>query len=145
MTGGPRQPDCRFVCGERARSSGGKQKERDEGGFHEAKIRFTRSAGAIKIKELVRLCRADSMPAVAITDTGNLFGALEFAETRDDVGIEVDGAVVGRGRCLRDRGGERRQEKSAEGPRGDRVPLHPPRRAGQSRRKLAGATGGVNA
>ena len=40
---------------------------------------YSLSAGAIKIKELVKLCRANSMPAVAITDTGNLFGALEFA------------------------------------------------------------------
>ena len=40
---------------------------------------YSLSAGAIKIKELVALCRGEAMPAVAITDSGNLFGALEFA------------------------------------------------------------------
>src|SRR4051812_9328222 len=49
---------------------------------------YSLSAGAIKIKELVKLCRADSMPAVAITDTGNLFGALEFAIACTDAGIQ---------------------------------------------------------
>ncbi|MBV9828500.1 MAG: PHP domain-containing protein, partial [Alphaproteobacteria bacterium] len=42
---------------------------------------YSLSAGAIKIKELAGLCRAEAMPAVAITDSGNLFGALEFAMT----------------------------------------------------------------
>src|SRR3954451_18395587 len=49
---------------------------------------YSLSSGAIKIKELVKLCRADSMPAVAITDTGNLFGALEFATSCTDAGIQ---------------------------------------------------------
>ena len=49
---------------------------------------YSLSAGAIKIKELVKLCRADAMPAVAITDTGNLFGALEFAIACTDAGIQ---------------------------------------------------------
>ena len=35
--------------------------------------------GAIKIKDLVDLCAANSMPAVAVTDTCNLFGAMEFS------------------------------------------------------------------
>src|SRR5689334_11425288 len=49
---------------------------------------YSLSSGAIKIKELVRLCRAQAMPAVAITDTGNLFGALEFATSCADAGIQ---------------------------------------------------------
>src|SRR3954452_20448689 len=49
---------------------------------------YSLSSGAIKIKELVRLCRAQTMPAVAITDTGNLFGALEFATACADSGIQ---------------------------------------------------------
>ena len=49
---------------------------------------YSLSSGAIKIKELVRLCRAQAMPAVAITDTGNLFGALEFAIACTDSGIQ---------------------------------------------------------
>ena len=40
---------------------------------------YSLSEGAIKIGDLVDLCKAGRMPAVAITDTGNLFGALEFS------------------------------------------------------------------
>src|SRR5437016_626934 len=49
---------------------------------------YSLSSGAIKIKELVQLCRAEAMPAVAITDTGNLFGALEFATACAEAGIQ---------------------------------------------------------
>src|SRR5260221_787435 len=49
---------------------------------------YSLSAGAIKVKELVQLCRAEAMPAVAITDTGNLFGALEFAMACVDAGVQ---------------------------------------------------------
>src|SRR5579864_5926855 len=49
---------------------------------------YSLSAGAIKIKELVQLCRAEAMPAVAITDTENLFGALEFATACADGGVQ---------------------------------------------------------
>ncbi len=36
--------------------------------------------GAVPVKKLPDLCAADGMPAVALTDTGNLFGAQEFSE-----------------------------------------------------------------
>ncbi len=49
---------------------------------------YSLSAGAIKIDELVQLCRAEAMPAVAITDSGNLFGALEFATACAEAGIQ---------------------------------------------------------
>ena len=49
---------------------------------------YSLSAGAIRIKELAGLCKAERMPAVAITDTGNLFGALEFATTCSAAGIQ---------------------------------------------------------
>ena len=49
---------------------------------------YSLSAGAIKIKELVGLCKKNSMPAVAITDSGNLFGALEFATACAAEGIQ---------------------------------------------------------
>src|SRR5438270_8864536 len=49
---------------------------------------FSLSAGAIKIKELVQLCRSEAMPAVAITDSGDLFGALEFATACAEAGIQ---------------------------------------------------------
>ncbi|MCE9651410.1 MAG: DNA polymerase III subunit alpha [Parvibaculum sp.] len=44
--------------------------------------------GAIRVKDIPKLCKADGMPAVAITDTGNLFGALEFSETVSGAGIQ---------------------------------------------------------
>jgi DNA polymerase-3 subunit alpha len=49
---------------------------------------YSLSAGAIKIKQLVGLCTQHKMPAVAITDTGNLFGALEFAQSCIDAGVQ---------------------------------------------------------
>ncbi|HEU0217243.1 MAG TPA: DNA polymerase III subunit alpha [Stellaceae bacterium] len=49
---------------------------------------YSLSAGAIKIKELVGLCKKNSMPAVAVTDTGNLFGALEFATACAGEGVQ---------------------------------------------------------
>src|SRR3984957_18280114 len=49
---------------------------------------YSLSAGAIKIKELVALCKKNSMPAVAITDAGNLFGALEFATACAGEGVQ---------------------------------------------------------
>ena len=36
--------------------------------------------GALTIETLAKLAKADDMPALAITDTNNLFGALEFSE-----------------------------------------------------------------
>ncbi|MBV28530.1 MAG: hypothetical protein CMM22_01805, partial [Rhodospirillaceae bacterium] len=42
--------------------------------------------GAIPIRELVALVRDDAMPAVAVTDSGNLFGAMEFAQTAREAG-----------------------------------------------------------
>jgi len=44
--------------------------------------------GAVKIRQMPALCRTYEMPAIAITDTGNLFGALEFSETLAGEGIQ---------------------------------------------------------
>src|SRR5262249_3397818 len=41
---------------------------------------YSLSEGAIKVDKIPALAREASMPAVAITDTGNLFGALEFSQ-----------------------------------------------------------------
>jgi DNA polymerase III subunit alpha len=49
---------------------------------------YSLSAGAITIKELVARCKAERMPAVAITDSGNLFGALEFATACAAAGVQ---------------------------------------------------------
>ena len=35
--------------------------------------------GAVKIKKLIDLCEKHRMPAVAMTDTNNLFGAFEMS------------------------------------------------------------------
>ncbi|MDG7056248.1 MAG: DNA polymerase III subunit alpha [Wolbachia endosymbiont of Meromenopon meropis] len=43
---------------------------------------------SIKIEELSKLCLQNKMPAVAITDSGNLFGSLEFAEHAASRGIQ---------------------------------------------------------
>ena len=44
--------------------------------------------GALPIKKLAELAAADRMPALGIADTGNLFGALEFAEKMVEKGIQ---------------------------------------------------------
>ncbi len=49
---------------------------------------YSLSEGAIKIKQLVELCKREKMPAVAITDTGNLFAAMEFSLAAADAGIQ---------------------------------------------------------
>ncbi|TDI66716.1 MAG: DNA polymerase III subunit alpha [Alphaproteobacteria bacterium] len=72
---------------------------------------YSLSEGAIRVSQLPELCHSHGMPALAITDTNNLFGALEFAETLTTAGIqpiigcslalslgqEADGARAGQG------------------------------------------------
>lgn len=52
--------------------------------FHSA---YSLSEGAIKIKELIGLCKAEKMPAVAMTDT-DVFGALEFCAAAAEYGVQ---------------------------------------------------------
>ena len=49
---------------------------------------YSLSEGAIKPKQLVELARRQQMPAVAVTDTGNLFGAMEFSGYAKDAGVQ---------------------------------------------------------
>src|SRR6266699_812120 len=65
---------------------------------------YSLSAGAIKIAELAQLCRAEAMPAVAITDSGNLFGALEFATACAEAGVQP---IIGCEIALAPNGGAR--------------------------------------
>jgi len=44
--------------------------------------------GAIPIKRMVELAQGGDMPAIGLTDTNNLFGALEFSETLSAAGIQ---------------------------------------------------------
>ena len=49
---------------------------------------FSLSEGAVTIKQMAALAAKNNMPAVAITDTGNLFGALEFSEVMVENAIQ---------------------------------------------------------
>ena len=49
---------------------------------------YSLSEGAIKAEKLPALAKAAGMPAVALTDTANLFGALEFAQACTGKGIQ---------------------------------------------------------
>ncbi len=49
---------------------------------------FSLLEGALKIDELKKLALKDKMPALALTDTNNLFGALEFSEKMAGAGIQ---------------------------------------------------------
>ncbi|MBC7430685.1 MAG: PHP domain-containing protein, partial [Rubritepida sp.] len=49
---------------------------------------YSLSEGAIKAEKLAELARTAGMPAVALTDTANLFGALEFAQACTAQGVQ---------------------------------------------------------
>ena len=57
---------------------------------------YSLSEGAIRVKEAVGLAHHLRMPALAITDTGNLFGALEFAAAAAEAGVQpIAGCALG--------------------------------------------------
>jgi DNA polymerase-3 subunit alpha len=49
---------------------------------------YSLSEGAIKADKIATLAKDGAMPAVAITDTGNLFGALEFSQACSGRGVQ---------------------------------------------------------
>jgi DNA polymerase-3 subunit alpha len=49
---------------------------------------YSLSEGAIRPDKIAALAKAEKMPAAAITDTGNLFGALEFSQYCTGKGIQ---------------------------------------------------------
>jgi DNA polymerase-3 subunit alpha len=49
---------------------------------------YSLSEGAVRIKDLSELCCSNLMPAVAITDTSNLFGGMEFSTTLAKAGVQ---------------------------------------------------------
>ena len=56
---------------------------------------YSLAEGAIKVKDLVKLCVKQNMPAVAVTDSSNMFGALEFAMEAAKSGVQpIIGAQV---------------------------------------------------
>ena len=56
---------------------------------------YSLSEGALTIEKIADLCFENNMPAIAVTDTNNLFGALEFSETISKSGIQpIIGAKI---------------------------------------------------
>src|ERR1700749_3021437 len=49
---------------------------------------YSMAEGAIKVGKLAALCASNAMPAVALTDTRNLFGALEFSSECSKAGVQ---------------------------------------------------------
>jgi len=67
--------------------------------------------GAIQVKALPGLAKADQMPAVAVTDSGNLFAALEFSETAVKSGIQpIHGCILPLAYAAASRPGEKEAE-----------------------------------
>ena len=59
---------------------------------------YSLSEGAIHIRDLAGLCRRHDMPACAMTDTNNLFGALEFSTVMANAGVQpIIGCSLGLG------------------------------------------------
>jgi DNA polymerase-3 subunit alpha len=50
--------------------------------------------GALSIGALAKLAAGDRMPALALTDTGNLFGALEFSDKLAGMGLQPIAGVI---------------------------------------------------
>ena len=70
---------------------------------------YSLSEGAIKAEKLPALAVQLGMPAVALTDSGNLFGALEFAQAAAAKGIQpIMGCQLFLGRSATDEGGAAR-------------------------------------
>ncbi len=55
---------------------------------------YSLAEGAIHVKDLVTLAKNNNMPAVAVTDTSNMFGALDFALAGSKSGIQPIIGVV---------------------------------------------------
>jgi len=49
---------------------------------------YSLAEGALRIKQMVDLCVENNMPALAITDSGNLFGIMEFSKACASKGIQ---------------------------------------------------------
>jgi DNA polymerase III subunit alpha len=83
---------------------------------------YSLSAGAIKVKELVSLAKRQGMPALALTDIGNLFGALEFSQAAAEAGVQpIIGCELGLRRTERE--GNGRIPRTGPSPPPDRVIL----------------------
>jgi DNA polymerase III subunit alpha len=64
-----------------------------------ARSAYSLSEGAIKASALIELAKRERMPALALTDNGNLFGALEFAIAAAEAGVQpITGCLLALGR-----------------------------------------------
>ena len=52
------------------------------------KTEYSLSEGALPIARISELCQLFEMPAVGISDTNNMFGALEFSERISSAGVQ---------------------------------------------------------
>ena len=50
---------------------------------------FSLLDGACRIKKLAKVCKEYGMPAVAITDHGNMYGAVTFFDACEENGIKA--------------------------------------------------------
>ncbi len=89
---------------------------------------YSLSEGAIKLPKLIQLATELKMPAVAVTDTNNLFGALEFSLAASKAGIQP---IIGSQFDVAREGEAARQSAhSATARRHDRLVLLAQNRAG---------------
>src|SRR5262245_42073487 len=87
--------------------------------------------GALTIARLAELAKADHQPALALTDTDNMFGALEFSETLAGYGVQpIVGCAPAVG-CSEQE--STRRPNGAAGPVRQRIVLLAPREAGHRR------------
>ncbi|QIB35672.1 DNA polymerase III subunit alpha [Ancylobacter pratisalsi] len=75
---------------------------------------FSLLEGALTIGKLADLAKKDRQPAIALTDTGNLFGALEFSEKLAGAGIQP---ILGCALAIDFPGSQPRGPASAQRPR----------------------------
>ena len=83
--------------------------------------------GALTIGKLAELAKADRQPALALTDTDNMFGALEFSDKLSGAGIQPIVGCALRGRFRRPGGAA---------PSGPCAQAAAPRPAGRARGRL---------
>jgi DNA polymerase-3 subunit alpha len=76
---------------------------------------YSLAEGAIRIGKLIDFCVAQNMPAVALTDTMNLFGAMEFSLAAVKAGVQpIIGAKLIVGSPLQVKADKYRQESPAD-------------------------------
>jgi DNA polymerase-3 subunit alpha len=94
-----------------------------------AKSAYSLLEGALRVKELGKLCAARGMPALGVADTDNLFGSLEISEELAKAGVQP---IIGCAMSLkRDEGaGARRPMNASPGAVRPRLAVYPKSEAG---------------